>query len=330
MFMKKGIFFLTMLFAMLTISKAQNLTGTWVGSSDSGKEYWRMVLMQIGDSCYGYTYDAGPGFCKADFIASYNLKENKFNGQATRFIESSLDHTILIATSLTYNEEADAEYLTGVVRPKSAASKIFTLTKGYKGRLKRISKEIDSTIFIMATARRLKKKSSSTSIENFGAGSYFGSPRPQQKEAPQVQRVLPPKKEIIIEKETAPQIKQISDTIATAKEDRLVNIVRTIITKADSVKIILYDDGEVDGDIITVFDNGNMVASKMLLTNEPWQLTVALPYSGSKHTIELLAENEGSIPPNTSYILVLAGEQREEVKISSGKLSSAAIVIQRY
>ena len=54
-----------------------------------------------------------------------------------------------------------------------------------------------------------------------------------------------------------------------------------------------------------------------------------LPLNGSKHTIELMAENEGSIPPNTAYMLVLAGEERIEIKASSDKLSNAAIVIQK-
>ena len=41
------------------------------------------------------------------------------------------------------------------------------------------------------------------------------------------------------------------------------------------------------------------------------------------------AENEGSIPPNTAYMLVLAGRERVEVKASSDKKSNAAIVIQK-
>ena len=135
-----------------------------------------------------------------------------------------------------------------------------------------------------------------------------------------------PEKEVIPEKETPPQTEQVIEPVI---ESQPVKILRTINTKADSVKIILYDDGEVDGDIVTVFDNGDMAAHKLLLTNEPWQLTVALPAIGSKHTIELLAENVGAIPPNTAYILVLAGDERVEVKISSDKLSSAGIVIQR-
>lgn len=119
------------------------------------------------------------------------------------------------------------------------------------------------------------------------------------------------------------------DSISAVKQNRVTTIVKTIITAADSVKIILYDDGEVDGDIVTVFDNGVVVANKLLLTKEPWGMVLPLSAPGAKHTIELVAENEGSIPPNTAYMLVTAGEMRTELKTSSDTKTNGAVVIQK-
>ena len=91
----------------------------------------------------------------------------------------------------------------------------------------------------------------------------------------------------------------------------------------------MYDDGEIDGDIVTIFDNGKIVVNKLTLTKTPYEIMLALPIDGSMHTIELMAENEGSIPPNTAYMLVLADKERIEIKASSDKLSNAAIIIQK-
>jgi hypothetical protein len=342
--MFKATFLLIAFFSAVAISKAQNLTGTWEGSS--GDEYWRMVLMQVGDSCYGYSYDAGPGFCKADFVAAYNQKENKFYGQATRFISSSFDHS-LVAASLQYEEDEGDEYLTGTVGPKSLALKILSLGKGYTGKLRKISKEVDSTEFMAATARRLKKNSPQrVKTETLAMGSFISSSAPAPDEVTATKEIALPKetappKETLVVNETAPvqempadkesippqPITLPTDSILEVKQSRVTNIVKTITTTVDSVKIILYDDGEVDGDIVTVFDNGKIVANKLLLTKEPWSMVLPLPEAGLKHTIELVAENEGSIPPNTAYMLVIAGEIRTELKTSSDTKTNGAVII---
>ncbi len=342
--MLKAIFLSIALFNIAAISKAQNLTGTWEGSS--GGEYWRMVLMQVGDSCYGYSYDAGPGFCKADFVAAYNQKENKFDGQAIRFIASSFDHN-LVTTSLQYEENEGAEYLTGTVRPKSLALKILSLGKGYVGKLRKISKEVDSTEFIAATARRLKKNNPARiKIETLAMGSFISSSAPPPYEVPATKKMpilkettfpkerpanndIAPIQEVTVENEAPipPPNRLSADSIVEVKKSRVTNIVKTISTAADSVRIIMYDDGEVDGDIVTVFDNGIIVANKLLLTKEPWSMVLPLIEAGAKHTIELVAENEGTIPPNTAYMLVTAGELRVELKTSSDKKTNGAVII---
>jgi hypothetical protein len=119
------------------------------------------------------------------------------------------------------------------------------------------------------------------------------------------------------------------DSIIKIKQSRRTAVLKTISVKADSVKIILKDDGEVDGDIVTVFDNGKILVSNLSLSLIPYEITLMLPADGSGHMIELVAENEGSVPPNTAYMLVIAGNERVEVKTSSDKLSNAAVVIQK-
>ena len=136
----------------------------------------------------------------------------------------------------------------------------------------------------------------------------------------------------MIKKDTAQKIaveKLTEDSIIKIKQSRRTIVLKTISVKADSVKIILKDDGEVDGDIVTVFDNGKILVSNLSLSLTPYEITLMLPADGSGHTLELVAENEGSVPPNTAYMLVIAGNERVEVKTSSDKLSNATVVIQK-
>lgn len=294
-----------------SLAKSQNLTGTWEGSTSNGAEYWRIGIVQFGDSCYGYSYDAGPGYCYQNFTATYNKKENRFKGEGNSFISKTFDH-VLIATTLRYEKEGKAEYLLGTVRSKSIVSKIFSLGIGVGGRLKKISNDVDSTSFIKSVVRRLSdvKNTDSAVTEVLKKDTAIITAGSQINDS-------------ILSK------KIFEDSVTRIKESRPTLVTKTITTSADSVKIILYDDGEIDGDIVTIFDNGKIVVNKLMLTKKPYQINLQLPFSYSKHTIELMAENEGSIPPNTAYMLVLAGEERVEVKASSNKLSNAAIVIQK-
>ena len=305
--MIKAIALAFFLFLLIT-AHSQNLTGIWEGSSSDGAEYWRISIVHIGDSCYGYSYDEGPGFCKENFSASFNKKENKFKGVGIDFISSSGDH-ILIAVTLRYIKDRDGEYLEGTVRAKSLAVQIFSFGIAADGVLRKISNDVDSTPYIKSTVRRLSVVKNTVAIKN----------ETEKKDT----AITPTINDSAISK------KIFEDSVLLIKDSRPTVITKTITTAADSVTIILYDDGEIDGDIVTIFDNGKIVVNKLTLSKEPYEITLALPSNNSKHIIELIAENEGSIPPNTVYMLVLAGRERVEVKASSDKKSNAAIVIQK-
>lgn len=92
---------------------------------------------------------------------------------------------------------------------------------------------------------------------------------------------------------------------------------------ADSLKVILYDNGEVDNDTISLFYNRKLVAHKKMLSDKPLNFT--LPLDTSINEISMYAENLGSIPPNTALCIVYAGDQRFELNMSSSFIKNAAI-----
>lgn len=279
-------------------ANCQNLSGTWEGYS-GGSEYWRVGIVQINDSCYCYSYDEGEGnsYCNQNFRGYYNKEEKTFEGQGINFISRTFDH-VLIATSLRYKKEGKEEYLTGTVRAKSFIANILSFGNDMS-RLRKISNIVDSTAYIKSAVRRLANSSYVKTINTDTITNAVATH------------------------------KAFEDSVTKIKNNRATNIVKNIFTAADTVVITLYDDGEPDGDIVTVFDNDNIVVNKLTLTKKPYQLTITLPVNNSKHMVELMAENEGSIPPNTAYMLIEAGAERVEVKASSNKSSNAAIVIQK-
>lgn len=303
---------LSAIFSLVFFSlKSQDLTGTWEGSTSDGGDYWRIGIVHIGDSCFGYSYDSIPGYCYQNFSASFNKRGRKFEGQGINFISSSEGH-VLIAVTLRYKKEGADEYLTGDVKDKSLLAKILSFGVADYGELKKTSDHVDSTLYMKATLRRLHNSNPANSIKN-----------------PAIQKDTADIPVAAITNDSINFVKKGEDSLLHTRNSRTTVVTKTINTNTGSVTILLYDDGEIDGDIVTIFDNGKIVVSKLMLSKEPYKITLSLPLNDSKHNIELMAENEGSIPPNTAYMLVLAGDERVEVKASSDKLSNAAIVIQR-
>ncbi len=100
-------------------------------------------------------------------------------------------------------------------------------------------------------------------------------------------------------------------------EKRNTSILKTIEVESNSVKIDLYDNGEIDGDSISLFLNGKLLLSRKKLTTAP--ITIRLPIEELEEENELVmyAENLGTIPPNTALMVVTDGGKRYEVRITS-------------
>jgi hypothetical protein len=93
----------------------------------------------------------------------------------------------------------------------------------------------------------------------------------------------------------------------------------------DSITLNFYDNAEIDGDSITLFLNNKLIFQHIYLTDKAF--TVKLPVSDLQETNELVmvAENLGSIPPNTSFMVAYVDGQRYEARLVSTEGSSAMI-----
>lgn len=109
-------------------------------------------------------------------------------------------------------------------------------------------------------------------------------------------------------------------------EQREINLLNTFRFAEDSVMIKIYDNGVIDGDVISLIINGSIVFDKVRLTASP--LIYALKSNNtSQFQIECYADNLGEIPPNTGLITISSATKTSEVLFSSDLKKSAAIKV---
>jgi hypothetical protein len=99
--------------------------------------------------------------------------------------------------------------------------------------------------------------------------------------------------------------------------------------ESDSLSLTLYDNGEVDGDTVTVLMNGNVIFSKAGLTTIANTKTIYITPDMDSVKLVMYAENLGSIPPNTGLMIVNDGEKRYYVRFTADLKTNAAIVLRR-
>jgi hypothetical protein len=109
---------------------------------------------------------------------------------------------------------------------------------------------------------------------------------------------------------------------------RQVEIIEALEVTEDSVVLSLYDNGEIDGDTVSVFLNNELIISKIGIKASAYKKTIAVN-RGEVIQLTLFAENLGSIPPNTGLLIVTTTNERYQVNFSSTLNKSSSIVLKR-
>jgi hypothetical protein len=104
----------------------------------------------------------------------------------------------------------------------------------------------------------------------------------------------------------------------------------TIYFYSDSLSIALYDNGEVDGDSVSVIINDEIFIEKQLLKSSAFRKTFYVPYDQSDSLLVVLyAENLGKYPPNTGLLQIKDGEEIFYVRFKADLDKNAAIILRR-
>lgn len=159
--------------------------------------------------------------------------------------------------------------------------------------------------------------------------------KPQPAPKPPVAKttpVPPPAK-----KESVPTVKMPSPQVTTSEiknaktalEARRNSEQGRITISEKILNLKLYDNGEIDGDSVSVFYNGQLLVSKQRLTDKALEINIPIDPTIKEHKITLFADNLGSIPPNTALIVVTSGKNRYELR-SKADLNENAVLVFEY
>jgi hypothetical protein len=99
--------------------------------------------------------------------------------------------------------------------------------------------------------------------------------------------------------------------------------------KSDSLELSLYDNGEIDGDTVSIFLNGEVVMSRQGLKSTAIRKTIYIKPGQEEFTLVLFAENLGKYPPNTGLLVVHDGEDVYNLRFSSDFQKNAGIIFKR-
>ena len=111
---------------------------------------------------------------------------------------------------------------------------------------------------------------------------------------------------------------------------RKIETIRTVDFKSDSLVLTLYDNGEVDGDTVSVLLNGKNIMPRQGLSTIAINKTIYVtPDLGDTLQLIMYAENLGSIPPNTGLLIIHDGNDMYQIRFAGDLQKNAAIILRR-
>lgn len=361
--MQKLLLFFSLLFALFISTKAQNISGQWKGSfvdnsskfGNWGGDKCEYVLeLEVKGSAitgYSYTYFMNGEkryytICKLK--GTYN-KAKKY-AEVTEYERTKTNVPVEISNcfqthKLTFFKKIGGdESLEGswVPAPNQQRNCGFGVTELVRRNLKNSFPGFKSVAKKPTTYSRVNSPVAGTKKNNTGNiasnaqktqksnGTTKATHQPTKKVTTnnrQTETALSAKKAIEEKPETITE-KKINPGIVLAPqkyEKRSTDLLSTIQLVSNKVKVDLYDNGEIDGDSISVFLNSKLLLSHKKLTTQPISFTLNKDELNDINELVMYAENLGSIPPNTALMVVTDGNRRYEVRITSDLQKSGTI-----
>jgi hypothetical protein len=310
---------------------AQPLAGAWEGflrhTSCLGSEQHFRVRLQLheGGSQDQYTGSIGyflsfsnapleeqnPLFqfpVKASFDG-YGLSFQYFATEELQSRQFTIGYYILgrYNIMLNYKRESNAEIMDG----------IYNGSNGGRG--------------ILKLRRRLPQTETAETTE-----SIFAKLRQQQQMRKSIQQNKAPstatvaKAPVWEQSDSLTQLYKLEQKTVAILNKRQDSTFKTIEV-ADSVAYLaieLYDNGEIDGDTVSVFVNDVLVLHRVRLGIEPVQYNLYKPVQGNRAKVRVVAENLGSIPPNTALAQIKTPSGMQRFLMKSDERSNGVIVFQ--
>lgn len=312
---------------------AQQITGVWHGRIDRKKV--ELKIVQRGDSLTGtaYYHDAGGGFRRYSIKGYFDPLTNSAVWWDDRLITEK-SGMLGVPGKVPQHSVADFNcpgagqmFLEGAARPQEEPEGEKGPVSLAKGRPAQFHDEWDWIIDNWTAGTSRPELIDSVALIAFSTPHEEG-PRPgsePRREGVQLPRRRPGM--VVIGGPPAepappkPQPAAIEEKFAVREKKLLKEIPLT----GDSIELRFYDNAQVDGDSISLFLNGRLVQEHIRLSDVAYVLKLAVSELADENELIMVAENLGSIPPNTSHMVALMGRLKYGASLASTEQSSAMI-----
>lgn len=334
---------------------AQDITGIWRGYfiTDDGDQYrFEVQLEHKNNTLSGVTYSYLDKrfYGKCTMTGNYSPKSGDALIQEIKTIEVRMSMSSVACIQkclLTYAKSGKEEFLEGKF------SSVFEKTDTLSGRVKgedcgggtMVLRKVATSDFYVESFLR-KKNSPTTQSPPIAKNNptnnatakvtpkqppITGSKKPPLSNTNNKTVLVKPKTDTASKAEAQPNEKEkglavrpnvkIPEKLKTREND----LVKTLIVNSESVNVKLFDNGQIDNDTISVYLDNQLVLSKKRLTASALSINLKMDEENAEHELVMVAENLGEIPPNTSLMVVTAGDQRFEVRITSTEQKNAMV-----
>ena len=109
-------------------------------------------------------------------------------------------------------------------------------------------------------------------------------------------------------------------------EGRRISYVKNLAFESEHLTVKVWDHEQEDGDIVSIYLNGDLVLSKHLLTNDSQEFKIELD-PVKPNDFLLYAHNLGEVSPNTVAVEITSPGKSEKLTLNSHLRSCEAVLI---
>lgn len=335
--------------AATTVAYSTPLTGVWRGFFTSGmgffqeKYRYEVQLGQLntnGIKGVTYSYKTTVFYGKANLAGMYTPSTKNLVLKENRLLEVKMSggEACLMTCYLEYTKGDDIEVLEGTFTSVNLKTK----TDCGSGRVY-LEKVPESDFYKEDFIKDYEaRKKNPPVVSNPPKTVKKDEPKQRPKKDPVTNNSgrNTPKKDDVIRKD--PSITSVPNTPPKIDDNILVRplertpkelkerenkVAKVIEAEGDEITIELYDNGQIDNDTITVYHNKHAVVMKRRLCHQPITIKIKVDASKSRNEFVMVAENLGSIPPNTALMIITVGKQRHEVTLTSTEQKNATVIV---
>ena len=122
-----------------------------------------------------------------------------------------------------------------------------------------------------------------------------------------------------------PETVNTSTSIDDKFKNRKKTLQQVIPITGRTIELRFYDNAQIDGDSIAVYLNNRQLFKNVRLTDQPYTVKIDTNDLLDDNELVMVAENLGSIPPNTALMVVEIGDKKYDAFLYSNENSSALI-----